>query len=125
METINLKVPFMPLSTTVNRTGEIEKRFFTPFGTVDVVFRNVLDMKNENHHMVIEVGGDAEYWASCDSPVTEFKAALLQFIRGMIAEDHFDGKTRMDSSKVSLRIKGSGSNPAGPRENIVLGKWGF
>ena len=95
----------MDLSTKVNCVGEIEKRFHTPFGTIDVIFRNVLDKKKEKPNVEIEVGGDVEHWASYDSAIAEFKTALLDFVWGMITKGHLDIKPRMDIRKVHLYVK--------------------
>ena len=119
VDSINLSIPFMALSTKVKCVGEIEKRFVTPFGTIDVIFRNVLDMEKEKPHLEIEVGGDAEYWASYDSAITEFRTALLHFVWGMITKDHLEKEVRMDFSEVSMYVKGSEINLMGPYENIV------
>ena len=105
VENINLSIPFMALSTKVNGGGEIEKRFHTPFGTIDVTFRNVLDIKKEKPNVEIEVAGDVEYWASYDSAIAEFRTALLHFVWGMITKDHLEKKPRMDISKVRLYVK--------------------
>jgi hypothetical protein len=116
VESINLSIPFMALSTKVNCVGEIEKRFHTPFGTIDVTFRNVLDIKKEKPNVEIEVGGDAEYWASSDSTIAEFRTVLLHFVWGMITEDHLEKKPWIDTSKVSLYVKSSKIDMMGPCE---------
>ncbi len=67
MNCIDLNIPFMALSTMVNSRGEIEERFLTPFGTIDVIFRNVLDMEEGKRHIEIEVEGDPHFWTSYDS----------------------------------------------------------
>jgi len=41
MHNIHLNIPFVVLSTKVNKEGTTEKRFLTPFGTVDVTFRKI------------------------------------------------------------------------------------
>ena len=124
VDSINLNIPFMALSTKINCVGEIEKRFFTPFGTIDIIFQNVLDMEKEKPHLEIEVGGDSEYWASDDSAVTEFRTALLHFVWGMITKDHLEKEVRTDFSEVSMYVKGSEIDLMGPCGNIVSGEWG-
>ena len=114
----------MILSTKVNCVEEIEKRFFTPFGTIDVIFRNVLDMEKQKQHLEIEVGGNAEYRAIYDSVVTEFRTALLHFVWGMITQDHLEKEIRMGFNEVSMYVKGSEIDLMGPCENIVPGEWG-
>jgi hypothetical protein len=39
LDSIALTISFIPLSTYINALGEIERRFLTPFGIVDVVCR--------------------------------------------------------------------------------------
>ena len=124
VDSINLRIPFMALSTKVTCIGEIEKRFFTPFGTIDVIFRNVLDMKKGKPHIEIEVEGDAECWISDDSAVTEFRTALLHFVWGMITKDHLEKEVRMDFSEVSMYVKGSEIDLMGPCGNIVSSESG-
>ena len=102
----------------------MEKRFFTPFGTIDIIFRNVLDMKKKKPHIEIEVGGDTEYWASCDSGVTEFRAALLHFVWGIIAKTPLEKTPRMDPGEVHLYIKGTKIDMMRPCGDIVLDKGG-
>jgi len=114
----------MALSTKVNGVGEIEKRFFTPFGTIDVIFRYVLDMEKQKQHLEIEVGGDAEYWASYDPAVSGFRTALLHFVWGMITKNHLEKKVRMDFSEVRMYVQGSENDLMGPCGNIVSGEWG-
>lgn len=124
MDSINLSIPFMALSTKVNCLGEIEKRFVTPFGMIDVLFPNILDMEKEKPRITIEVGGDAEYWESKDSATSEFRAALLHFVWGMITEGHLEKGIRMDSSKVNVCLKGSEGPSDGQYENMLSGEMG-
>lgn len=106
-DSFNLNIPFVPLSTKVSRVGEIEKRFLTPFGMIDVVFRNVLDMRAKTRHMEIEVGGDVEYWASYNSAVSEFRTALLHFVWGMITKDHLEMEAGVVFRDVIMYVNGS------------------
>jgi hypothetical protein len=124
MESISLSIPFMALSTKVNCVGEIEKRFLTPFGTIDVIFRNALDMEKGKSHLEVELGGDAEYWSSYDSAVTEFRTALLHFVWGMITKNQLEKEVRMDFSEVSVYVKGSEIDLMGQCGNIVSREWG-
>jgi hypothetical protein len=39
LDSISINMSFIPLSTCINPLGEIERRFLTPFGIVDVVYR--------------------------------------------------------------------------------------
>ena len=113
LKTIDLKVPFMALSTTVNGLGEIEKRFLTPFGPVDITFRNVRDMKRGKLHTDIEVDGDAEYWAFCDASVFAFRETLVNFVCAIINKDRDEMIQSVDPRKLSIYFKGSGSDEAG------------
>ena len=113
----------MSLSTKVNFAGEVENRFFTPFGTIDVTFRNVLDMEKEKLRLEIEVGGDAEFWAFYDSTVPRFRTTLLHFVWGMLSKDRLEKEVRMDLSEMSMTIKGSGINLMGPCRGIVPREW--
>lgn len=122
MDSICLNIPFMVLSTKVNRVGEIEKRFFTPFGTIDVTFRNVLDVEKQKSHLDIEVGGDVERWASYNSAIIEFRTALLHFVLG-IAKDHLGEEAHLGFNEVSIHIKGAEINLTAPCGNIVSGEW--
>ncbi|MCG6879423.1 MAG: hypothetical protein LJE96_09800 [Deltaproteobacteria bacterium] len=113
MKTIDLKVPFMALSTKVNGLGEMEKRFLTPFGTVDITFRNVTDMKRGKPHIEIEVGGDAEYWAFCDASVNAFRETLVNFVCAIINKDCGEMIPSVDSCQLSLHFKGFESDAVG------------
>ena len=85
MHNICLNIPFVVLSTTVNRAaGSTEKRFLTPFGAIDVTFRKVSSAERQASHLDIEVHSDIEYWASYDSMITEFKTALMHFVWGIV-----------------------------------------
>ena len=107
MKTIDLKVPFMALSTTVNGLGEIEKRFLTPFGIVDITFRNVRDMKRGKPHTDIEVGGDAEYWVFCDASISAFREALVNFVCAIINKDFGESIPSVDPRRLRIYFKDS------------------
>ncbi len=85
MHNICLNIPFVVLSTTVNRAaGSTEKRFLTPFGAIDVTFRKVSSAERQAPHLEIEVRSDIESWASYDSMITEFKTTLMHFVWGIV-----------------------------------------
>lgn len=107
MHSINLDVPFMVLSTKVNGSGETEKRFFTPFGAIDVTLRRPPGVKRQEQHLEIEVCGDAQYWACYEVLVKEFRSTLLSLVWGMIFRDHLEGGVSMDFSRVTITMKGS------------------
>jgi hypothetical protein len=108
VNSLSLKVPFIVLSSSVNPLGETEKRFATPFGTIDVKFRRVRNDAGTSPRFEIEVDGDTDSWIFCDSAMTEFKTALLQFVCG-IAEEHLaeEREAARDDLAVSVRIKGT------------------
>lgn len=103
---LSLKVPFVLLSTKVNGVGETEKRFLTPFGTIDVTFRKVQRGEGEPPHFQVEVRGDTENWILCDSTIAEFKTALLQFVWG-IAQQHLEEEPQGDFDELCVHIKGA------------------
>ncbi|MGD9576856.1 MAG: hypothetical protein AB7Y74_01245 [Syntrophorhabdus sp.] len=39
LDSISINISFIPLSTCINSLGETERRFLTPFGIIDVVYR--------------------------------------------------------------------------------------
>ena len=39
LDSISINMSFIPLSTCINSLGETERRFLTPFGIIDVVYR--------------------------------------------------------------------------------------
>jgi len=112
----------MVLSTKVTCVGETEKRFLTPFGTIDVIFRNVLDMGKQKQHLGIEVGGDIEYWATCDNEIKQFRTTLLHFVWGIV-KDHLREEGHLGFNEVSLYVKGFGIDLMGPCGDIVFGEW--
>jgi len=108
VNSLSLKVPFMVLSTKVNPLGETEKRFATPFGTIDVTFRRIPNGDGRAPRFEIEVCGDTDNWIFCDSAMAEFKTALFQFVCG-IAEEHLaeEREATADDLCVSVQIKGA------------------
>jgi len=106
MNTLCLNVPFVALSTKVNSKGETEKRFLTPFGTIDVAFRKVSNGAGKAPHFEIEVGGDVEDWISSNHTIAEFKAALLDLVCGM-AQSHLEGQGDSEFDELCVRIKGA------------------
>jgi hypothetical protein len=95
----------MVLSTKVNRGGETENRFLTPFGTIDVTFRKVSSAEREVPHLEIEVRGDIDYWASHNSMITEFKTALMRFVWGIVQE-YLGPEGQYDFNEQFMRFKG-------------------
>ncbi|MCD4764270.1 MAG: hypothetical protein K8R28_09660 [Desulfobacterales bacterium] len=105
MHNIHLNIPFVVLSTKVNKEGTTEKRFLTPFGTVDVTFRKISSAERQVPHLEIEVQSDIEYWASYDSMLTEFKTTLMYFV-WEIVKNYFEPEGRCDFIEQFMRFKG-------------------
>ena len=127
MHNICLNIPFVVLSTKVNRAGSTEKRFLTPFGTIDVTFRKVSSAKRQAPHLEIEVQSDIEYWASYDSMITEFKTTLMHFVWGIV-EDYFEPEGQRDFNEQFVHFKGvkvtfiapCGEGSAGQRNHVFF-----
>jgi hypothetical protein len=108
VNSLSLNIPFMLLSTKVNLVGETEKRFATPFGTIDVTFRRVSNADARAPRFQLEVCGDTDNWIFCDSAMAEFKAALLHFIWGIAREDLArEREAALDDLCVCVRMKGA------------------
>lgn len=105
MHNIHLNIPFVVLSTKVNRKGTTEKRFLTPFSTIDVTFRKVSSAERQVPHLEIEVQSDIEYWASYDSMLTEFKTTLMHFVWGIV-KDYFEPEGQCDFIEQFMHFKG-------------------
>jgi len=121
-DSISLRIPFMVLSTKANLMGETEKRFLTPFGTIDATFRAAFDVEEKKHHLEIEVSLDVEYWAAYNCAIAEFRGTIIEFIWG-IAKDHLIQEYQLDFNEVSVHIKGTEINLMVPYVNIVSGEW--
>lgn len=105
MHNIHLNIPLVVLSTKVNKKGTTEKRFLTPFGTIDITFRKISSTKKQVPHLEIEVQSDIEYWASYDSMLTEFKTTLMHFIWGIV-QDYFGPEGQCDFNEQFMHFKG-------------------
>lgn len=105
MHNIYLNIPFVVLSTKLNKEGTTEKRFLTPFGTIDVTFRKISSAERQVEHLEIEVQSDIDYWASYDSMLTEFKTTLMHFIWGIV-QDYFGPKGQYDLNEQFVHFKG-------------------
>ena len=127
MHNIHLNIPFMVLSTKVNGEGETEKRFLTPFGTIEVTFRKVSSAERQVPHLEIEVQSDIEYWASYDSMNTEFKTALMHFVWGIV-QGYFGPEGQRDFNEQFVHFKGvkvtfmapCGDSSAGQRNHVFF-----
>ncbi len=128
MHNICLNIPFVVMSTTVNRAaGSTEKRFLTPFGAIDVTFRKVSSAERQSPHLEIEVQSDIEYWASYDSMNTEFKTTLIHFVWGIV-QDYFGPEGQRDFNEQFMHFKGvkvtfiapCGDGSAGQRNHVFF-----
>jgi len=117
----------MVLSTKVNGEGETEKRFLTPFGTIEVTFRKVSSAERQVPHLEIEVQSDIEYWASYDSMNTEFKTTLMHFVWGIV-QGYFGPEGQRDFNEQFVHFKGvkvtfmapCGDSSAGQRNHVFF-----
>jgi len=127
MHNIYLNIPLMVLSTKVNGEGETEKRFLTPFGTIEVTFRKVSSAERQVPHLEIEVQSDIEYWASYDSMNTEFKTTLMHFVWGIV-QGYFGPEGQRDFNEQFVHFKGvkvtfmapCGDSSAGQRNHVFF-----
>ncbi len=127
MHNIHLNIPFMVLSTKVNGEGETEKRFLTPFGTIEVTFRKVSSAERQMPLLEIEVQSDIEYWASYDSMNTEFKTTLMHFVWGIV-QGYFGPEGQCDFNEQFVHFKGvkatllapCGDGSAGQRNHVFF-----
>jgi len=120
--TICLSIPFILLSTKVVFESEIEKRYLTPFGFVDLTFRAELDTEKPKSHLIIEVGGDAEHWVSCDAHIKKSTTTLLRFVWG-IAKDYLAQGVQSAFNEVSIDVKGYEMDLKAPWGDTVFGEW--
>jgi len=108
MKSISLSIPFLVLSTKINRSGEMEKHVLTPFGDIDISFRVALQGPAKRAHYEVEVEGDIEHWLLEADLMDEFRKSLLDFIRGISREclEYFRG----DADEMLVRFKGNDFN---------------
>lgn len=128
MDTILLSIPYLVLSTSVNRLGEKEERIATPFGCVDIVFRMAPETEAERRPCEIQVGGDIDCWLVDPAVFNEFKATFLKLIEGILGRDidyfldqrrrlyvHFKGET-LD---ITLPWQPAAENPSASQRDCV------
>ncbi|MDY0041308.1 MAG: hypothetical protein RBS57_13430 [Desulforhabdus sp.] len=108
MKSISLSIPFLVLSTKINRSGEMEKHVLTPFGDIDISFRVALQGSAKRAHYQVDVEGDIEHWLLEADLMDEFRKSLLDFIRGISREclEYFRG----DADEMLVRFKGNDFN---------------
>ncbi|GEM_PF-2329815 len=117
MNRIQMEIPFLLLSFRVNTEGELEKRFLTPFGLIDVIFRKTGGIDHSRHVYDIEVEGDTDSWVSVEPVAIDFKEALLKFIMGIVEKDLGKYREPLQFEKLIVRIRGAETNlslPPGP-----------
>ena len=127
MHNVCLNIPFVVLSTKVNRAGSTEKRFLTPFGTIDVTFRKVSSAERQTSYLEIEVQSDIEYWALYDSMIAEFKTTLMHFVWGIV-QGYLGPEGQCDFNEQFVRFKGvkvtfmapCGDGGAGQRNHVFF-----
>ena len=97
----------MVLSTRLNSLGDMGKRFFTPFGTIDLTFRNASSVRSDNQASPceIEVAGDTENWIFHDHTIMEFKCALLHFVWGLSQKYLRDEALLWDLNESCIQIE--------------------
>ena len=98
VNSVELKIPYMLLSMAVKRSGEIEKRFLTPFGIIDVTIQTVGDMAKKISHIEIEGDGIAGRWSSLDVSLGVFRKTLLNFVCAIIDQDGHENPSMVDFS---------------------------
>ncbi len=106
MNNLYLNVPFIVMSTKVDGVRETEKRFLTPFGTIDVTFRTVSNVVSGASCLEIDVQGDTKNWLYCASAITEFKTALVHFVC-WITQEHLQEGAYGDFDELRICIKGA------------------
>ncbi|MBN1829482.1 MAG: hypothetical protein JW884_10115 [Deltaproteobacteria bacterium] len=107
MNRIHLEIPFLLLSVRMNAEGELEKRFLTPFGLIDVVFRRIKGVDKSMHCYDIEVDGDTDCWVSVESVAEDFKNALLEFIMRIVEQDLGGHQESVNFHRLVVRIRGA------------------
>ena len=109
MDSIYLDMPFMVLSSKMNRMGETETRVLSPFGIIDLTFRKTSNTGSRGSHFEIEVDGDTEHWMFYDNKITEFKTALLNFIWG-VTQKYLREEATCDFNELWVHVKGAEVN---------------
>jgi len=102
-----MEIPFVLLSFSMNKDGELEKRFLTPFGMIDILFRKIEGLDPAMTVYDIEVEGDTESWIFVEPFSLDFKRALLNFIMGIVEKDIGVRKEPLKSQRLVVRIRGS------------------
>ncbi len=90
MDSVKLQIPYTILSTRFNPEGDTENRVLTPFGSIDMTFRKIPNIKDRGVCLEINVNGDTDHWVSDDGSIAEFKDVLVRFT-WEIAQKHMCG----------------------------------
>lgn len=110
MKRIQMEIPFLLLSLRMNKEGELEKRFLTPFGLIDVIFRKTGGIDHTRRVYDIEVEGDTDSWVSVEPVAADFRKALLKFILGIVEKDLGKNQESLEFEKLIVRIRGAETN---------------
>ena len=103
---MKLQIPFTVLSTRINVEGDTENRVLTPFGTIDMIYQKIPNVKDRGVCLEINVNGDTDRWLVDDGSIAEFKAALFRFTWG-IAQKHMCRDGGCGLFKLRVYINGS------------------
>jgi hypothetical protein len=119
--TLTLTMPFILLSMRILFETEIEKRYLTPFGIVDVIFRPRGMGKKQKSHLVVEMGGDAEHVVSWEAHIEKSATSLLSVVWDM-AKGYLPDGIRSAFDEVSIDIKGYEIDLTAPWGNSIFGE---
>lgn len=107
MDSVKLQIPFTVLSTRINVEGDTENRVLTPFGSIDMIFRKIPNIKDRGVCLEINVNGDTDHWLVDDGSIAELEGAILRFTWG-IAQKHMCGNE--GCRLIKLCVHGNGSS---------------
>lgn len=110
MNCVHMEIPFVLLSFRMNREGELEKRFLTPFGLIDILFRKIQGSDPAVNAYDIEVEGDTDSWISVEPVALDFRKALMRFIVGIVEKDMETHRGPLKFHRLVVRIQGSETN---------------
>lgn len=105
VENIQMKLPVVTLSSSLSKSGEVEERFLTPLGALNVRSRRIEGGGERSAQIEIRVDGDTMvYWAAYISKIDSFRTALLDFI-----DEVTGGAVYMDKGRrtrdVTIRVE--------------------
>jgi len=120
MNCVQMEIPFVLLSLRMKRDGKLEKRFLTPFGLIDIIFRKIKGFDHTTSVYDIEVEGDTDSWISAEPVALDFKQALLKFILGIVEKDISGHREPLKFQRLVVRIQGTETNltiPSAPGDD--------